>query len=301
MTTVYKLSNLLQDVLYDLGQLTSGIVTSGGEDFIIDTLLIGSGGKDNVWNNGALFITEDAAGAEEAPEGEFKVISAYDDSTGKLTGSSNFTVEPAIGDIYAYSTDYYPLQTMIGLLNKGLQGLKEIILVDTVTLDTAGNKTEYAAKVEWKRRPPTRIDFQMRTNDANDNRWEIVTDWEFIPAAPGSAGLIVFGSQPVASRDIRVWYYDAHPRLSVFSDPISETIPSPLASAICVERALRWQNSRLGGGDKFLKLRWNDAKIELKMAKENNPIWRPNKRSRSKLEGLEYNRDYSWVKYKGER
>jgi hypothetical protein len=60
-----------------------------------------------------------------------------------------------------------------------------------------------------------------------------------------------------------------------------------LALAAGVERALRWQNSRMGGGDPFLMQRWNDAKMELGRAIIQFPIWRPKRAARMKLAGME--------------
>ena len=300
MSVVFNLSQLLQDVLAELGQIADGVATGGGSDFVTDSALIKQGGKKNVWKNGTLFIVEDAGLLGAAPENEYKIISAYDDTLGKFTGLTAFSADPAAGDAYAFASDYYPLQTMIRMMNLGLTALGEIIVPDIVTLDTEGNKTEYDAAAEWKRRPPSQIDFQTVTGDADDNQWETVWDWEFVSAAPGTAGKIIFGHQPVASRDIRVWYYDAHPRLNSYEDVVSETIPKILAIASCVERALRWQNSRLGGGDKFLLARWNDAKRDLEMALQRNPIWRPLKRARSKLAGMDSDSGYTWVKRIGE-
>ena len=279
-----NLSNLLQAVYLELGQLQVSTATAGDTTFVTDSKMIGTGGKDDVWKNGAAFIIEDAAGAGAAPEGEYDLITAYDDSTGKFT--AGFTVAPASGDIYGIVSEYYPLYTMIELCNAGLRGLGDLTLIDTTTLDTASNKTEYAAATTWKRRPPQRIDFQGDTTDANDNRWIQVFAWEFIPAAPGTAGLIIFRDQFVADRGIRVWYYDKHPRLNTYADSVAEVIAPELAVATCVERALRWQNSRLGGGDDFLMQRWNDAKQDLAIVKRAYPIWHPQTTNMSRLAGV---------------
>jgi len=47
-----------------------------------------------------------------------------------------------------------------------------------------------------------------------------------------------------------------------------------------VEKALQWQNSRMMGGDDFLMQRWNDAKMQLEMAKMQYPIWKPKSKSK---------------------
>lgn len=280
----FTLSDLLQAVYAELGQLQVSTATAGDDDYLTDSKMVNTGGKDDVWKNGAIFIIE--AGGE-APEGQYQLITAYDDSDGKFTvGDDWATNNPAADDLYGIASEYYPIYTMVELMNAGLRGLGDIGLMDTTTLDTEANKTEYAVAVAWKRKPPARIDYQGMTDDADDNDWIRIYDWEFVPAAAGSTGLIVFREQLTAGRGLRIWYLDAHPRINSYADVVAEVIAPELAVAACVERALRWQNSRLGGGDKFLMQRWNDAKQELNRSIMQFPIWRPGKVSRSKLAGV---------------
>ncbi len=279
----FTLSNLLQAIYTELGQLQVSAATGGTTTTLVDSAMIGSGGQDDVWKNAALFILQDTAGA--APQGEFQRISANDDSTGTFTLDTAFSAAPAAGDTYGIASEYYPLRTMIEIINAGLRALGDIPLVDSATLTTAAGQTEYPASLTWKRRPPTRIDIQDQTGDSDDNHWLRLFDWEFVPASPGQTGLIVFGSEPTAGRALRIWYQDSHPRLNDFDDPLSEVIAPDLAVAAGVERALRWQNSRLGGGDPFLLQRWNDAKEELRQARAEYPIWLPGQVARLKLAG----------------
>ncbi|MBW8012501.1 MAG: hypothetical protein FVQ83_14895 [Chloroflexi bacterium] len=281
----FNLSNLVQAIYTELGQLTASTATGGSTTTAVDSKLQGQYGDDD-WKDGALFVIRDAAGAGAAPEGEFSRISAYDDdgSDGTFTIDS-LTAAIASGDTFGFVNAYYPLHSMIELVNAALRALGDIALVDTTTLDTESSKTEYAAAVAWKRRRPLAVDIQGKTGDGNDNRWVRVYDWDFVPAAPGSTGLIIFKSQPTSSRDIRVWYKDAHPRLSDYDDVVSETITPELAVAVGVERALRWQNSRAGGGDPFLLERWNDAKVELERAKTAFPVWTPRRSAKLMIIG----------------
>lgn len=279
----FTLGELLKEVYAELGQLQVNEATGGGTDYVTDSRLAGSGGKDNVWNDGTLLILS-ANG--EAPEGEFKRVKAYDDVSGTITATSNFSAQPASGDVYGLTSGYYPVQTLVTLVNAGLRGLGDIPLMDTATLDTAAGQTEYAASVTWKRRPPIKIDVQGRTGDGDDHRWQRVYDWEFVPDQPGQTGLIVFQGELPAGRDLRIWYMDAHPSLVVYSDVVAEVIAPALAIAAGVERALRWQTSRLGGGDRFLLQRWNDAKIELDRARALYPIWKPKRQGEMKISGL---------------
>lgn len=272
----YTLSNLLQDIYAELGQLTVTTSTGGTTTTAVDSKQTGAHSDDD-WKNGALIVI---AADSAAPEGEFQRISGYTDSSGTFEVDTAFSAAVANGDTFGFVSDYYPLRTLIELGNAGLRALGDIALVDTTTLDTTADTSEYAAALNWKRRRPLMIDYQGRTGASGDNQWVRVYDWEFIPALPNSTGLIIFNEELPQGRDIRIWYVDSHPRVSAYSDVLSETIAPELAVAAAVERALRWQNSRQGGGDPFLLQRWNDAKIELARARVNFPIWTPRRVSK---------------------
>lgn len=281
----YKLWELLRDVYTELGQLQVSTATGGSTTTIVDTKLVGNGRNDD-WNDGTVILITDAGGAGAAPEGEFKRVSDYVDSTGTLTMESAMTVAPASGDVYGLISAYYPMRNMIENINLALRSLGDMPLVDTTTLDTADNQTEYTAAVAWKRRPPYRIDIQTETGDADDNLWKELDGWEYIPAAAGSTGLIVFNSQPPSGYGLRIWYRDLHGRVDDYSDVINESIHPALITAASVEKALMWQNSRLGGTDDFLLQRWNDAKAHLERVKMTYPIWKPKLRAKSSLANL---------------
>jgi len=71
-----------------------------------------------------------------------------------------------------------------------------------------------------------------------------------------------------------------HPTLTAYSSAVAEVIDPELATALLVEKALEWQNSRLQGGDDFLLQRWNDQKQQVVEARANFPIWKPKRRPR---------------------
>ena len=278
----FTLSDLLQASYTELGQLQAANASGGSVDRLIDERLAGIG-HDKDWQDGALFIIA-ADGA--APEGEYVPIAAFDASEGEFSLTEALTAAPAAGDLYGLVSGYYPLQTMIELVNAGLRALGDIPLVDTTSLQTATGQTEYTTMLNWQRRPPIMIDYQGCSGEGAVSQWIRVHDWEYLPAAPGEQGRIIFQRELPAARELRVWYVDAHPRLSAYDDSVAEVIAPELAVAAAVERALRWQNSRLGGGDNFLLQRWNDAKMELERTKEANPIWRPTRRGHLNLAGI---------------
>ncbi|MGD2026622.1 MAG: hypothetical protein PVI99_02295 [Anaerolineales bacterium] len=130
------------------------------------------------------------------------------------------------------------------------------------------------------------MDIQTRTRDADDHRWREVPFWEYVPAAAGQTGLIVFDKQLAAGRDLRVWYLSDHPRVSAHDDVINELIHPALATAAVAVEALRWQNARLSGGDEALVFQLNEANAQLERMRVLYPVWRPRRRARMRFAGV---------------
>ena len=270
------LSSILVGAYMRLGQLTTGTATGGSTTTIVDSKL---GGADDDWNNGAAFVIYDAGGAGAAPESEMKIITDYTASSGTVTVASAWSAasQVAAGDTYGITTPEYPLQQVIRAVNEALRTLGPMPLVDTTTLDSVAQQTEYAHALAWKRNPPRSVWYQGRTGDANDNRWIEVKDWEYIPAAAGSTGLIVM-PQLADGRDIRVIYDGVHPTVSLYSDIINELIDQDLAISATVYQALLWSNTRDGGTDRGKIQALNNAAVEKENAMARWPIWRPKRR-----------------------
>lgn len=276
-----SLSDVMISGLTRLGQLNISKATGGSTTTIIDTTLdTDTFNEDDAFKNGFAVVIRDAGGASAAPEKEFARISAFVASTQTFTLDTALTVAVAAGDQYGFTNPQFTLQQMIRLVNEALQSLGNMPLVDTTTLTTAGAQTEYAAPVAWKQNRPFRIDIQGRTGDANDNRWVQVNDWDWVPAAGGSTGLIVFGRQPLQGRTIRVWYSDGHPVVNAFSDVINERIDPELMTAAFVFQIRNWQVEQDDGSDQSLKDKWNKAKNEFDQMMAQNPIEEPRRQSK---------------------
>lgn len=267
----YLLTNLLQDIYTSLGQLRVGVATGGSATTLVDAALAGEA-RDDEWKSGVVFVAR-AGGA--APEGEFATVTGFEASTGAFTLGAGLSAAIAAGDRYGVASAYYPLETMIELANAGLRALGDIPLVDDQALVTGAGESSYAATIEWSRRRPLRIDYQAVPGLTAMDPWRTLHDWDFVPAAPGAPGLILFADALPAGRRLRVWYQATHPALRAFDDPVADSIPPELAVAAGVERALRWQNARLGGSDGSLAARWEQAQAELADARRSFPIWRP--------------------------
>jgi len=279
-----------------LGQMNVTTATGGSGTTAIDTKQAGLH-RDDDWKEGALFVIHDAAGAGASPEGKFQRISAYVDSTTTFTIDTTVTDSIAAGDVFGFTSPKYPLQVMVQMANDGLRMLGDVPTMDTTTLDTDSNQTEYAAAVDWKRKRPYRIDIQSKTGDANDNQWVETMDYDWVPAAGGSTGLIVFHFQPVASRDIRVWCRGPHPDLYVYSGVVNETLDPELAILAGTLKALEWRVSRSGGADPFEIQRLNDAKVEFARRTASHSPEKPKRRTKLLVVGSQ--EDFPDQRYTG--
>jgi hypothetical protein len=139
----YTLWNLIRDVYQHLGRSEVSAATGGTITTLADSTLAGKG-RDDDYNDGAVLILS-AGGV--APEGEIKRVSDYEGSTGMFTFESAVTAAPESGDLYLRVDPYFSYRNIVDQVNKGLASLGEIPLVDTASLDTAEDQTEYTAAV----------------------------------------------------------------------------------------------------------------------------------------------------------
>jgi hypothetical protein len=272
----YTLGQLLFDTLSALGQMTTYKASGGSTTTAIRT----NTGYTQTNLTGTLIVRETTDGL--APQHEFSEVTAFAPSTGTFTVGDAFTAGIGSGDIFGFASPLFPTRQIIESINEGLRSLGDLHLVDTTTLDTADNKTEYAASVLWKRRPPYRIDVQTNTSDAdgNDNRWWTIRDWEYIPAAPGSTGLLVM-PQFASGYDLRIWYQDNHPRVTDYDDVIAEVIPPELAVAVCAEKALLWQKNRTQSSEPGILKAWQDSRVAKEEAMNMYKVWRPERKQKA--------------------
>lgn len=268
--------NILRDALTELGQLQLNSATGGSPATIVDSNL---GGTAEDFAGGTGIIIRDIAGTTTV--GQFGEVTAYSASSGTLTfAAATFTQTIASGDIYGVSTGKdYPHHQMINALNRALQSLGDVPKVDTTTLDTAANKTEYAAAVAWKRQPPYQIDLQMITTDADDNKWKEINRglWYYVPADAGSTGLIIFEFNPVADRDLRIWYRGPHDAVFDYSDVIYEGFHPEIVVWNTVLEALTWKIGQQPN-DEGIIAQLNKAERKVLETKAEHTIWKPPKK-----------------------
>lgn len=276
----FTLGDAVRDVLTELGQLSEGVATGGSTSSVVDS---GLGGSNDDWNGGTVLISHDAAGA--APEGQFAIVTDYAADTGTLScATDSFTVAPAAGDVYGVCTVYYPLRQIIRSINRALMSLGDIPQVDTTTLTTAAGQTEYTASVAWKRRPPFRVDIQTNS-DSDDNAWNTLYDWEYVPATAGTTGKIILKGQPSSGYYLRIWFADRHSAVNTYSDVIYEGLPPELVVWKSLYHALIWQHGRSQGEDAAVAQMLNKAEQMLLRLETLSPVWYPSRKPKLMIVG----------------
>jgi hypothetical protein len=285
----YKLSALITDTLKRLNVINVRVASGGSTASAVVATIIGDF-DDESWTGGYVFVIKTTDNL--APVGEWAAVTAYTSSTGTFTcATSSFTAAIGSGDTIGFVNKFdYPIPDVIDQVNLALQDLGDIPLVDISTLTTASQQSEYSYAVDWKRNQPVRIDIQQKKNDTNDYQWQELFAWEYIPSAPGTAGLIVFRETLPAGYLLRVWYEDRHPEVTIYSSAIAESIRPSLAQLAVLDKLLSWKNAGISGQDDFL-LQFRNEIME-KLANERQ-LLKPYKPKR-KNKIVTYNQVPSW-------
>ena len=262
-----NLSQLLQAGLRKTGQIRYYLATGGsGTTAIVAQLQ----NKKSI-SRGVLFVVETTDNA--APEGEYQRITSYAKASGTFTIDTITAI--ASGDKVGVAGNLYPIHTVVELANDALTALGDIVLVDTTTIDSEDNRTEYDLPVAWKR-GLLQLDIQGKTDDANDNQWIRIFDVDEYPAAPGAVGNLILPQLP-SGRDLRGVYVSTHPRVSAFDDVIDEEINPEVATWALVVEMLNWQYER--GKNATIAQSLTSARNELARAKADFPIRRREKKA----------------------
>lgn len=262
------LSELLQSGYKKLGQLRAYPATGGSAT----TAIVGQLANRKSIARGVLFVIE-ASGAD--PEGKYERITSYEKSTGTFT-IDTVTTAIASGDTVGIANDLYPIHTMVELANDALRALGDIENEDTSTWDSASNQTEYDLPVAWKR-GLLELYIQGNINDANDNQWYQIYDYEKFPGTPGAVGTIIVPQLP-SGRDLKAVYLDKHPRLNSYADYVDDAINPDVATWSLVVEMLNWQWAR--GHKDNVGQDLTNAKNELRRALAEWPIRRRTRKSK---------------------
>ncbi len=263
-----NLSELLQSGYKKLGQLRAYPTTGGSATTAVVVQLKN---KKSI-AKGVLFVIADSAGA--APEGEFQRITGYAKVTGTFTVDTLTAI--ASGDTVGVASDLYPIHTMVELANDSLRALGDIEVEDTTTLDSVSNQTEYDLPVAWKR-SLLELYIQGKTDDANDNQWYQLYDYQKFPGTPGTVGTLIT-PYLASGRDLKAVYLGKHPRVSAFDDAIDDVINPEVAMWSLVGEMLNWQWAR--GHKDNVGQDLTNAKRELRRALAEWPIKRRTRKSK---------------------
>ena len=241
------------DVLQDLGVLNITTTTGASSKIALVDSKIAATYEDDEFNEGWAFCIRTSDGL--APQGEYVRISDYDGVTGTFTVDT-FSANVDAGDTIGFINDEYPLRLMLERLNSALRTEKigDLVLVDT-SITTVSGQTEYTLPVGLKRKP-IKVEIQTSTT-SGDYEYQQRYDWQYIPAAAGSTGQIVFAADPIASRLLRIWYTGRHGTLSTYSSVINEVIPPEVVRYALLVEIMSWQNARNKGEDDYIRDEYN--------------------------------------------
>ena len=283
----YTLAELVYKTAREMDVVVEGTATGGGTTSIIDTN--DRTEDDDAWINGTAVVIYDAGGAGAAPQWQYSVISDFTSSTDTIALRTTLTAAVAVGDKYAIWKRRYSLQLVIMSINKALQDLGMVPIIDTTTVTFASGQTEYTlpGAATWDLR---RIWYQTNTSDSNDNDWTPMYGWDTQYTSTGSASLLVFDYQPPSGHDCKLLYVGQHPELVAYNSNLSETIhPNRI-----IYRAAYYAFKQKNKDDELIfdKMTRLDAKDLEMQAKY--PIVIPKKKNKSGLAIYDDNSNYDY-------
>ena len=227
-------SQLLQDV-YDAlgGGITKGLIATGGSTSTVVDSTISEDYQDDDFKDFTLFVRRDAGGANAAPQNDIRRVSGYAASTWTVTVSSNFSAAIAAGDEVLLAKPYpFPLADVKRLCNAALRSLGTITRYDTSL--TADGSESYTLPDDVRTRP-NRI-----WVDDGDGYVEVPQSGYSVQAGAEGADWTLY-MEGYSSGTIKLEYQSVHATLADYNHYVSETIPYPLAVAICAWYCAKWQ------------------------------------------------------------
>lgn len=225
----YTIFNLVVESLDRMDQLKVEKASGGSTASTLATICVAELG-DRGNDSGTMFVLS-ADGA--APEGQWSIISAYDDDS-VFTVGEDLTPAVAEGDIIAWTGgSRNRLYELLRKINSIWSQIGTLDNVDTTSITTAANQKEYEVPQEIKRGILS-VWLQMETDDSDANAWEKAHGWYLEKSIPGDDGKLVFYSQPPAGRSLKIVYRDYHPDVWDPTDVISEDLDRELLIAAVI-------------------------------------------------------------------
>lgn len=217
----YTLFDISYRVARELAPVFESLATGGSTTTIIDTLRLSNQFGDDYFNLGTAWVLRDAGGAGAAPEKEFARVSDFVSTTGTATIAA-LSAAVGAGDRYALASARYDLDRIIGAINAALARIK-VPTEDITTLTTASGQLEYSL-------PAGVLDegievwYQGQTGDTDANMWLRLHNWHIAEMGTGTQKLLIFHSQPISGRVLKIVYYLPHAALYASTDKLRENI-----------------------------------------------------------------------------
>jgi len=241
-----NLFDLTYQLASELGIVVESTATGGSATTLEDSVILTE--ADDHWNKGTVWILKDAAGASALPEGQYAVISDFDNGNNRCTIGTITAV--ASGDTYAITDRRYKLGDLIMAINRAIRDAGYIPVTDTTTVDTAAAQTEYDLPIAANHDLRT-VEIETNTSDADDNQFTPI-QFDIQHTAVGTADLLVFHRQPPTSRDVKLVYMSPHVKLVDYDDKLSESVPYERVIYRAVVNAMRhYQMKTHEDGDWF--------------------------------------------------
>jgi hypothetical protein len=264
-----------------LGIVREGYATSAGNADKKDIIDSNRNEVNDYWNDGTVWILYDTGGL--APEGEWAIVEDFatgvDSGTGTIDFTLALTLATAIGDKYAVGKKRYDFNLLTQKVNEALFDLGTIEVTDITTVDTATAQTEYTIPVDANMNL-REVWIQTKLNDANDFRWSRMYDWYIQSTSIGTGDLLVFPSQPVTLRDIKLVYLGVHPELRVYTDKLSESVHRNRVIYEAALKCLLYRKQKIGDMDATLNEQINYFVGKAQEARALHAIRRPKARKK---------------------
>ena len=234
------MTTTLFDLTYQLAReittVREGTASNGSTTTIVDAVRTE---PDDYWNKGVAWIIYDGGGSAAAPEGEFSIVSDFDQTSYTITLNTTLTAAVANTDRYAISNRMFPLDILRQSVNRALFDMGKVPTTDITTIDTAVNQTEYdlpiAANLDLRE-----VWLETNIDDDDDFRWKKQYNWYVQRTATGTADLLVLPYQWPADREVKIVYVAPHDELSLVSDKLNESIPPERVLYKACYHALKW-------------------------------------------------------------
>ena len=223
------LSEIMLDVAKLLGGFRFALATGGSTGTVIDTNRVE---PDDYFNQGSLFLIDTTD--DLAPVLEFSEVTNFVQSTGVFTLAPVLAAAVGAGDRYGVIPSYAP-DKIIEAINITLLGIP-YAMSDETTIDTVADQTEYALPTHITAINVTNVFVVGNDDDADDNKWVELYNWEVYTEGPGSPDLIRLPDGLSAGLDIKIVYVTNHRSVYDFDDNIDKSIPTELI----VFRAANW-------------------------------------------------------------